>query len=227
MATMYDIIMGLPLFKGISVEQVSRFLEKTHVEIIRYGDGEQIVRSGEVCHRLMFVISGKCLVTRRVAEGEATINQLSGCGKLLCASNLFGMERESAESAVAIGHAGVLAFSKSQYMDLLQTDPIYLLNYFNYLSFCAQRCASALSGYSQASVSRILGVWLMAFTESDSEKIWIDCNDGVLSRITGQSEGRVESSLSMLAGKKLIERREDGIRILDRSALIDSASEAE
>lgn len=52
MTSMYDIIMFLPLFKGVTEEDVSFFLEKTRLVFDNYNAGDVIIDKGEVVERL-------------------------------------------------------------------------------------------------------------------------------------------------------------------------------
>ena len=56
---MYDTIMSLPLFKGVSRERISYFLEKTSISFLKYKSGDIILRHDDEITKLRFVISGK------------------------------------------------------------------------------------------------------------------------------------------------------------------------
>ena len=75
MATMYETIMSLPLFKGISRQQVSTFLEKTHVQFINYNPGERIVSVGDACTHIRYIISGEVVVTSNNYSGNLVIEE--------------------------------------------------------------------------------------------------------------------------------------------------------
>lgn len=43
MDSMYEILMGLPLFKGVSYTNISKVVESTKFHFLKYLDGETIV----------------------------------------------------------------------------------------------------------------------------------------------------------------------------------------
>ena len=48
-SSMYEILMGLPLFNGVSRDCISQIIEKYKFHFLKYLPGEQIVMAGETC----------------------------------------------------------------------------------------------------------------------------------------------------------------------------------
>lgn len=71
---MYSTIMDLPLFKGISKDHVSAFLEKTHVSFVNYGKGERLHDRCQPCRVMRFVISGSVRVSHTHISETCTIS---------------------------------------------------------------------------------------------------------------------------------------------------------
>ena len=46
MESIFEILMDLPLFQGVSREKLSELIEKTPFHFLKYADGEQIIASG-------------------------------------------------------------------------------------------------------------------------------------------------------------------------------------
>ena len=66
MSSMYETIMELPLFKGVSHDKISELIETTKFHFLKYGNGETIIESGETCTHLRFLVSGS--IVRRTAS---------------------------------------------------------------------------------------------------------------------------------------------------------------
>ena len=225
MATMYETIMNLPLLKGVSKELVSSFLEKTHVQFVNYNDGEKLIEKGETCSYIKYIISGRVKVTNRNYSGTLAIEEIRTAGAVLAPEHLFGMETKYPFDAVAEGNVSVMQFSKEQYMNLLQTDTIYMLNYLNYLSYHSQRPIIAIKLLSDGSFESQLALWVMSMTDSDSAEIRIICDMENLLKMTHFSPYEMESALQRIKSDGLIDYDENKIIIKSRSRLIDSVFE--
>lgn len=135
MSTMYETIQGLPLFKGTTSEQISQFLEKTNVEFYNFNPSDILIEAGRQCTHIRFIISGIVKSYLKVAGGAAALCSLHGEGTVLCPSRLFGLYTEYDHEVIAITEGSLMQIRKDQYFNLIQSDPIYLLNYINYLSY--------------------------------------------------------------------------------------------
>lgn len=139
MATMYETIMNLPLFKGLSHEQVSSFLEKTHFKFSKYSDREKIVSAGERVEEMKCVISGQIRLCHIIGDKDLLrLTELRRNHEVIGADRLFGMDTTYGADICAVGNVSTMEFSKDQYQNLLNAGSIYLLNYLNSLSYGAQ-----------------------------------------------------------------------------------------
>lgn len=139
MLTMYEKLMTLPMFKGIGTEQVSSFLEKTHLDFITYNNGDHIISSGEPCKGLTCVLSGNIEVEFIITGGILRIIAGYGPGKVLGLDHLFGMNTNYSYFVRAIDQCGTMFIAKKQYLDLVNENHICLINFLNYLSYQSQR----------------------------------------------------------------------------------------
>lgn len=222
MATMYETIMSLPLFKGIGGNHVSDFLEKTNVQFLNYQDGETIIEENEECTYLKYIISGNVRTFSSNISSSLTISELRSIGTVLAPEYLFGMETKYPFKAIAIGNVSIMQFHKDQYMNLLQTDPIYMLNYVNYLSLHSQRPVQAIKLLQTGSLKEILAQWMLTMCDNDSKNIRIICKRDDLSKITNISPDKLEQSLSELKKAGILDYDNSIIRIQSRRELIDS-----
>ena len=47
MDSMYDVLLQLPIFQGVSRNKISELIEKMKFHFLKYPDGEKIVTSGK------------------------------------------------------------------------------------------------------------------------------------------------------------------------------------
>ncbi len=138
MISMYEIIMSLPLFKGTSKQQVSCFLEQTNIEFIKYNEGDTIVSAGEPCTHIKYIISGNALLSTTLHDGNVSFSQILEPYSVIMPEYLFGMHTAYPATVTAKGEVSIMQIIKRQYLDLLSSDPIFLINYINYLAYRAQ-----------------------------------------------------------------------------------------
>lgn len=214
MSSMYEKIMQLPLFHGISKEQVSSFLEKTTIEFINYEDGEQIIEEGNFVESIVFVMSGHIRITHSLPHFNISIEETAGEGRVLGAENLFGMSTRYPFSANAEGKTSVMCFSKKQYISLLETDPIYRLNFFNYLSIRAQKPLGILINNSKPDIYSRLKTISETLSSSYSKTLTIKADDNSIAEYCGVTPNDVTTWKTLATSNGLIHSKDNTITLL-------------
>lgn len=222
--TMYDVIMELPLFQGISRDQVSSFLFKTHVEFINIGDGELIQASGTPAEGLLYVITGKVEVEWRNKAADFSITFVLGPKSLLGAASLFGMNRNLPYSLRAIGNVSLMKVSKEQYLALLQQQlqPVYLFNYLNYLSLRAQKPYELFADTSYLRPQSLLKLWVYSITPTNATDIKVHITTQAFSKYCNIEEEKLRRNLFSLQRRGVVELGMDTISIPERVKLAKS-----
>jgi len=220
---MYVTIMDLPLFKGIGKEHVSNFLEKTDLEFAKFRTGEKLYAAGDPCTQLKYIISGKVRFDHSLFANKCTLSEVLGAGTVIGADRLFGMNTSYQNTATAENDVSIMTFSKEKYLNLLQSDEIYLFNYLNYLSLKAQRSADSVSSLFTGTLTGNMSFWLSADSEPSAEKIEFHVRTEDIPKITNIPEDKVISELIYLQNKGLINYSDNIIRILSRERLLEEA----
>ena len=99
MATMYETIMDLPLFKGVSKDLVSSFLEKTQLRFTNYIQGDCIVGEGQSFSSIGFIIKGEVVTEISNPEETLRIYGVYGVGRVIGADRhgLVGGQRDGVQ----------------------------------------------------------------------------------------------------------------------------------
>lgn len=192
MATMYELIMDLPLFKGVSKNQVSHFLEKTSISFRNYNPGDSIIGFGENVDGLKFVVKGEVNVLHTVGKDGIKISERCGSGNVFGAEHLFGLKTYYPYSVVSVDKCSIMEFDKKQYMNLLKSDNIYLLNFFNYLSVRVQRMSDIFLERTIGTSEAILYQLLSVITDPLSSSIMIYATDKELANYCDTSLEEIE-----------------------------------
>ena len=154
--SMFETLMSLPLFKGASHEQILLFVEKTHLSFKNYNPGENIVSESEECSRLRCLLSGSMEVVYPLFAGNVLLHETVGAGRFLGVERLFGLDNTFNMTVSAVERCGIMEFSKSQNLTLLQSNQIFLMNCLNYISRHAQKCESLIGDACFESILSLL-----------------------------------------------------------------------
>lgn len=221
MVSMYDMIMDFPLFKGISRDHVSAMLEKTNVYFRRYGAGDNVCSAGDNSDRVGFLVRGEIMMSIRSIEVELRIVQTLGPGTVIGADTLFGWDTKMNADIVTLTACSIMYVSKEEYMSLLNDDPIYLMNYLNYLSLLAQQSRKAVRQHAGCGVTPVLSRWLLSHTNRRSREIKILADVDTIVATCGKSYEETMDELRLLEDKGLIKLTPGSVEILSRLNFLD------
>lgn len=187
MASMYETIMELPLFKGIGEEQLSLLLEKTSVEFLKFEEGTTIAEPEETVRSVDFILNGRVRQTYKLVNYAIEIDEILSRGAVIGALHLFGMETNYTSYCVATSRVSIMRISKADYMNILLSDKIYLLNFVNYLSAASQKTPSFMRNVNLPSIGRSLKTLAFTFTSRRAETVMIAGEDSILAQYCGVS----------------------------------------
>lgn len=220
MATMYEMIMDLPLFKGVGKDHISLFLEKTNIGFRNYNGGEILADIGESVRMVRFVISGEVNIIHRLEDVGVTVEERAGFGRVLGADRLFGLDTGYPYRAVAVTRTSIMEFSKEQYINLLHSDNIYMLNFFNYLSLRAQRPVDAIKHYCNGTINSRVRQLVCVLTEPGAKGVVINGSDESLAEYCDTTEEYIREWKHEIQMEMLAECDSETIRILSRGRFL-------
>ena len=106
--TMYDTLLQLPLFQGLSKNDITDILSKVKFHFKKYETGEYIFRQGDICTEVGFLLSGTL-----IAETVSNNHSYMFCEALSTACvielySLFGIRPSFQASYRAVSEVSVL-----------------------------------------------------------------------------------------------------------------------
>ena len=148
MNSMYEILMDLPLFQGVSRDKLSELIEKTPFHFLKYSDGEEIVALGDVCTHIKFVISGEVQMDLPCRNLRVKVSQVLSSPNVIGHDYLFGRKTIYPYNVISHGECGILQISKPDFINILHSDNIFLFNILNMLSRNSQNNVDELLSLS-------------------------------------------------------------------------------
>ena len=121
---MFDKLLTLPLFQGISKQSLSQLVEKYPFHFLKYKKGDTIIEQGDVCTHMRFVVSGSVNVVIESSKTKVELNQTLDAPEVIAPDYLFGRTTEYPCNVIANEDCGVLQIQKTDYIEMLQSEKI-------------------------------------------------------------------------------------------------------
>ncbi len=142
--SMYDTLLELPLFQGLTKENITSIIEKVKMGFHKYEAKQNIASQDDRCNSLIFILDGKVAVTTNDAIHNFKIVEEAEAPYIIEPQSLFGMRTKFHASYTATGDVETLNIDKSYILTNLCKYEIFNLNYLNILSNRAQTANSKL-----------------------------------------------------------------------------------
>lgn len=217
--TMYELLMQLPVFQGISDEQLTEIIEKIPFSFCQYEPGQVIIPQGEVCHSLTFVLSGTVRTQTPTFGHRVQIMQAFEAPYTMPFYNLFGAETRHHDTVSAETRVGIMQLDKANFMRVLQQNPILLINVMNMLCTNAQKQHKAMDFSGESDPVLRLASWMLAFTERVAKTIVFDAELSDWCDLLQVDEASFWRCVATLEGLHIVDTDGRKLKLIDRYAL--------
>ena len=132
--TMYDNLLLLPLFQGLSKNDLTTIIERVKFHFLQYKEGETFVRQGETCRQLCFLLNGQITVQTKDTEHAYSLSEVIDAPYIIEPQSIFGMQTNYTATYSARTPIHILTIDKSFIFSVLNNYEIFRLNFMNILS---------------------------------------------------------------------------------------------
>lgn len=219
MDSMYDVLMQLPLFQGVSRVKISELIEKTKFHFLKYHQGDKVVSKGEECTHLKFLISGRVRSETTNRSGKIKISEVLSAPNVLAPNHMFGRSTYYPSDMYAVEDTGIMQLDKATFVDIMQNEPIFLINLLNIISRRSQKSVETFLLLSSGNVKEKLAFWILCLTQRRSTDIRIICKQKDLYTFFGVQRSIFMNALNELKEDGIIDYTPREIMILDRDRL--------
>lgn len=213
--TMYENIMCLPYFQGMSKDEITSILDKVKLEFTHYNDGEQITAQGSLCNKLTLLIRGNITSTCTSPDKNYTLIEELTTPFAFEPYSMFGASPYYRCSYQAKGDCDILKINKSYLFDEFSKHEIFLMNLLNLISQRAQQKNNQIWSQRQLCLSDRIIEFISIRTESQSGYKILQIKMEVLAAILGETRINVSRILNTFQQKGIIELRRKEIHIPD------------
>ena len=221
MDSLYDTLLGLPLFAGISQQKFLETVGKHKFHFLKYEPGATIVREGDNCTHMKSIINGSVRMTTNSPDGKFRISQTLTAPDIISPDFFFGRTTKYPADAKAIDTVGILQFDKNDFMKIINSDEIFLLNYLNILSMNAQLAPQGVLALTSGALEKRIAYWLIALTQTNGTDIELECRQKDMYAAFGVQRQSLLSALDRLQSSNIISFTTNSISVLDRRMLME------
>lgn len=217
--SMYENLMRLPLFNGVSYNRISEIVGNTRLAFMKFLPGERIVSAGDPCTRLMFVIGGKVRLAVRNSSDRFIVSQTLESPSVVSPDFLFGRNTLFPASVTAIDTVSIMEIEKNDFISIIRNDEVCLFNYLNYISTNAQKAIDGVLALTSGSLEERIAFWIIALTQRDAKDIVFSCRQRDLYSLFGVQRSSFISTLDSMKERGLIDYTPTEISVTSRSEL--------
>lgn len=217
--SMYENLMRLPLFNGVSYNRISEIVGNTRLAFMKFLPGERIVSAGDPCTRLMFVIGGKVRLAVRNSSDRFIVSQTLESPSVVSPDFLFGRNTLFPASVTAIDTVSIMEIEKNDFINIIRNDEVCLFNYLNYISTNAQKAVDGVLALTSGSLEERIAFWIIALTQRDAKDIVFSCRQRDLYSLFGVQRSSFISTLDSMKERGLINYTPTEISVTSRSEL--------
>ena len=221
MNSMYQQLMQLPLFQGVSTDKITALVEKLPFHFLKFRNGEQVFVAGDPCTHLKFIVSGRVRLSMMCDHLRVSFHQTLSTPHVLAAECLFGRETVYPFTAVAEGPCGILQLLKSDYVKMVNSDKVFLFNILNYLSSGSQRVVGSVMSIRDGSVAERLRLLVDSLAVTGATDIIMNYKQKDLCSLLGTQRTTLVASLDRLQEDGIIEYDSNELRVLDVRGLLE------
>jgi CRP-like cAMP-binding protein len=217
----YSVLSEAPLFKGLTTKEIETLLLDVLYKVKKFQAGSLISQSGEPVNSLMVVIKG-------VVKGEMTdyagrvikIEDIPAPGALASAF-IFGNRNSFPVNIVAISDCELLIIEKSDFLRVLMSNNIILVNFLDMISNRSHFLSEKIKFLNFKTIKGKLAQYILQKAGKDKSVLILDMTQNDLAEFFGVARPSVARALGEMEEEGYIEARGKNIKILDREGLAD------
>lgn len=144
---MYESLLCLPYFQGMSKDDITAILGKVTLEFKRYNDGDAIFRKGEKCNSFTILTQGTVSCVSDSPDGSYSISEPLYAPFCIEPYSIFGYDTRYRRDYVAKGDCTILSIDKQYIYGELSRHDIFTINLLNIISRKTQQIEERIWNY--------------------------------------------------------------------------------
>jgi len=219
MDSIFTKFVDLPLFRGVTCGEMSEVVGKAKFHFAKYAPGEKIVSAGAEHTELEFVFGGTVELSTENADRRFRVTQHLTSPDVIAPDFLFGRDTQYPYTVTAVDEVSIVSLNKTDYMDILLSNRLFLLNYLNVLSLGSQKAALGMLSMTEGGAGQRVAYWVDTLTQSRATDITIHCKLQDMCVILNVRLPELVDALDRMADGGMLTYDAQEININDRHAI--------
>lgn len=220
MDSIFETLLDLPLLRGVSRERIAETAGATKFHFLKYRPGDVIIAPGQQFTHMVFLLSGRVRIATTSPDGRFCVGQTLTGPDVVLPHHLFGRITTSPGSATALDACSIMQVDKNSWLKILNSDPIFMLNYLNSLSCGTQNVVEGVLAVASGSVAERLAAWVVCMTQPGATDIVVGSTGRDLCSVFGVSRTSFASAMERLSERGLIRYANNEIVVNDRRDML-------
>lgn len=149
---MYESLLCLPYFQGMSKDDITAILGKVTLEFKRYGDGDIIFRQGEKCDKFTILTQGKVSGINNAPDKSYSIAEELSAPLTIEPYSIFGYDTKFQRDYIAKDDCTVLSIDKQYIFGELSKHNIFTINLLNIICRKTQQTRERIWNYNSTKI---------------------------------------------------------------------------
>lgn len=135
----YEKLLRLPLFTGMSLDELQSIMGKTKIDFSRAEAGSVITRQGARCGVLLIMTHGEAAATTTAYDGSYSLTETVTAPAIIQQEGIFGRFQEFTRTLTATTQVSTMTIGKPEVQKLAEHSLIFRLNLLGSLSTTIQK----------------------------------------------------------------------------------------
>lgn len=131
---MYELLLQLPYFQGMSKNELTLILDKVKMEFNRFNDGGLIIERGDVCNKFIVLMQGTVESVTYSPDNTYRLTEELQAPYAIEPYSLFGVIQRFGRTYRAKGECNILSVDKSFFYNQFSKHEIFSINLLNLIS---------------------------------------------------------------------------------------------
>ena len=224
---MFDTLLQLPLFQGMTLEDLTHIVGKTKMHFEKYKAQEIIELAGEPCQRFTFVLNGEVEVITTSPDGSYSFTEYYEAPYLIEPQSMFGLTPNYASTTKAVRTVSTVCIDKLTVMKQLFNYEIFRLNYQNIISVRAQHLQRRLWIEPEEGIKRRMVQFFQMHIERMSGRKLVKIKMDTMALILNETRLSVSKALNQMQDSGRLVLRRGEVEIPDAAQLLSILTQEE
>lgn len=201
---MYEKILCLPYFQGMSKDNITAILDKIKLEYHNYGDKETLRNRGDECDNFLLLTDGEITSYAEAPDGTYSIEEEHKAPYAIEPYSMFGYATTYSRQYSSKGSCTTLTIEKSYFFSELCKHNIFSLNFLNLISRKVQLLNNTIWEYTPTTIEGRIIAFIAQRCETTQGCKRVSIKMERLATLLCETRLNVSRALNNLQGQGLI-----------------------